>query len=310
MRNHPNAGRRRFLFLLAVCACLLVAPRSADFPAARAADDAGAPRGALVIVGGGGTPPVVLARALALAGGDNARVVVLPQASQRPETGPEAVAMFQEAGAKNVAWLPLSAEDDIDDDAELRRAALIWFPGGDQSRLMEALRGAHLIETITTRYRDGAVIGGTSAGAAVMSEQMIIGGAELKAIRRAGTPLGGGLGLWPGVIVDQHFHRRQRFNRLLSAVLDQPALVGVGIDERTAVIVRGGECEVLGESSVMVIDGRGAKIANGAAPGTSGAPPTPSAQPEPVTPQPPRAARDVRIDVLPAGEKFKLKRPG
>lgn len=300
MRNHPNAGRRRFLFLLAGYACLLLAPRSADLPMARAADDAGAPRGALVIVGGGGTPPVVLARALALAGGDSARVVVLPQASQRPETGPEAVAMFQEAGAKNVAWLPLSAEDDIDDEAELRSAALIWFPGGDQSRLMKALRDANLVETIVKRYRAGAVVGGTSAGAAVMSDQMIVGGAELKAIHRAGTPLGAGLGLWPGVIVDQHFHRRQRFNRLLSAVLDQPALVGVGIDERTAVIVRGGECEVLGDNSVMVIDGRGAEIDGGAA----STPSDPRSE-TPAAPQP-HAARNVRIDVLPAGQKFRI----
>ena len=214
----------------------------------------------LIIVGGGGTPDVVKQRAIELAGGPTAPVVIIPQASRRPEAGAENVAFWQKTGAMNVTALTLKPEQRDAEIALLKQAKLIWFSGGDQSRLMDALREAKLIDFIKQRHRDGAIIGGTSAGAAVMSQQMIIGGAELNAIMRGGTPLADGLGLWPGTIVDQHFHRRRRFNRLLSAVLDHPKLIGIGIDERTAVIVQDDGFEVLGESSVLVIDARRAKI--------------------------------------------------
>ncbi|MCB9858266.1 MAG: cyanophycinase [Phycisphaerales bacterium] len=145
----------------------------------------------------------------------------------------------------------------------LNDADLIWFSGGDQNRLMRRLNEAGIADVIRQRFRDGCVVGGTSAGAAVMSERMITGKADLESIAHGGTELAGGLGLWPGVIVDQHFLKRRRFNRLYSAVLDHPDLIGVGIDERTAVIVRGDRIDVMGDSSVMIIDARNASTSAG-----------------------------------------------
>jgi len=216
--------------------------------------------GPLIIVGGGGTPDVVKLRAVELAGGPTAAIVIIPQASRRPEAGAENVAFWKKTGATNVTALTLKPEQRAAEIDLLKQAKFIWFSGGNQSRLMDALRDANLIDLIKQRHRAGVVIGGTSAGAAVMSQRMIIGNAELEAIVRDGTPLADGLGLWPGTIVDQHFHRRRRFNRLLSAVLDHPDQIGIGIDERTAVIVQGDGFEVMGESSVLVIDARRAIV--------------------------------------------------
>lgn len=262
MRSIVEIARRLWFWLgMTGAAIFLFAPvSSCTKNDSQISQGVGSSRGALVIVGGGGTPDDVVKRAIALAGGDEAPVVILPQASQRAEAGEESAEMFRKAGAKHVRALSLEEATIGDDRALIDKALLIWFPGGDQNRLMKRLYDAGLVESIRERQRTGAVVGGTSAGAAVMGEVMIKGGAELKAIQRGGTPVDVGLGLWPEAIVDQHFLRRQRFNRLLSAVMERPTLVGVGIDEKTAVIVRDGSFEVMGDSSVIVIDARTAKM--------------------------------------------------
>jgi cyanophycinase len=134
------------------------------------------------------------------------------------------------------------------------------MPGGDQNRLMKAIEGTGLDEVIRARYRAGAIVGGTSAGAAVLSKLMITGEADLKVLAAGKTELARGLGIWEAGIFDQHFLARQRNNRLLSAVLDNPGMVGVGIDEATAAIVRNGQIEVVGRSAVVVFDSRKAKV--------------------------------------------------
>jgi cyanophycinase len=173
-------------------------------------------------------------------------------------------------------------------EAAIAEAALIWLPGGDQNRLMEALDEVRLTDDIQRRFRQGAVVAGTSAGAAVMGLQMITGEAALETVRAEGTVLAPGLGLWPEVIVDQHFVRRQRWARLVSAVLDHPELVGVGIDERTAVEVQGRNWRVLGEGSVVIIDARRAECAK-------------------VAPGEHHAARGIRMTILRPGEVFGLR---
>jgi cyanophycinase len=215
--------------------------------------------GALVVVGGGGTPDDVVLDLFMLAGGRDANMVILAQASGRPEAGEESVAWWKGKGFERVASLDLS------DAAAARRAiesaTLIWFPGGDQSRLLDAIEKANLADAIHARHRAGAVVGGTSAGAAVLSAWMIVGGetADLTVVRSGSVAVVKGLDLLPGTIIDQHFLKRQRFNRLLSAVLEQPDLVGIGIDEKTAILVRGTHLDVLGESGVLVVDARGTK---------------------------------------------------
>lgn len=214
--------------------------------------------GPLIAVGGGGTPETVLARALELAGGSSARVLVLAQASQREDAGEGSVRMWRGAGASDVSDLDLA-----DPEAARRaigQADLIWMPGGSQNRLLEALDGAGLVEAIRARHAAGAVVGGTSAGAAVLSELMMTGEAELGRIAAGTTELVPGLGVWKGAIIDQHVLARQRLNRTISAVLDHPHLVGVAVDERTAAILVGTRVEVVGERNVVLIDARGASV--------------------------------------------------
>lgn len=214
------------------------------------------PAGKLVIVGGGGTPSSIVKKTIEL-GGKAASVVVIPYASARPEAGEELVEFFESHGADSVQILDLdNRERGIE---QLDNADVVWMGGGSQNRLMESLP-TKVVEKLRVRYQEGCIVGGTSAGAAVMSKMMITGDADLKSIRAGTTQLVEGLGL-TNLIVDQHFHRRQRFNRLLSAVLDHPESIGVGIDERTAIIVSADHFEVAGESSVAVVDASEATVA-------------------------------------------------
>lgn len=228
-------------------------------PAATTA--AGPPRGHLLVVGGNGTTDDILERAVATAGGAAGLIVIFPQASELPETGRESAAMWTKAGMGRAVVASVADADGVSAAVKaVEEASFIWFPGGDQVRLVKALESTPIPEAIRARYQAGALVGGTSAGAAVMSGRMITGEADLKAITAGRTELKPGFGLWPEVIVDQHFLKRQRNNRLISAVLDHPALVGVGIDETTAVFVSGASFEVLGQNSVVVIDARRARV--------------------------------------------------
>lgn len=214
-----------------------------------------APQGRLVVVGGGRVGESIRRRALELAGGPSARILIVPHASSYPASVQVASREWLEVGATTVDVLAL--DDPQAARATIEAADLIWFRGGSQVRLMESLVEAGVVDAIRDRFNRGAVVGGTSAGAAVMSRIMIAGPAG-----RRGTPegnlarLGDGLGLWPDVIVDQHFLKRRRMPRLVGVVRQNAELLGIGIDEATAVVVSGREFEVVGESEVVVIDAR------------------------------------------------------
>lgn len=214
--------------------------------------------GTVVAVGGGGVPEGLLKSMIEMAGGTEIRVVVLPQASQSENRGQDAAQEFRDQGAICVEVL------ELDDPAAAKKtiaaADLIWFSGGDQSKLIAELDKIDLQESIHERLQAGAVVGGTSAGAAVMSSRMIIDSPEVQAIRSGNTPMGTGLGLTQELIIDQHFIERERLNRLLSALIDHPDLLGVGIGERTAIIVQNEQIRVFGDGSVIILDARGATI--------------------------------------------------
>lgn len=239
-----QAGKIRTIALLVATLC--------------AAAPAGAQPGPIVAVGGGGTTDEIVSRTLALAGGREAVVAVLPQSSAVENAGASSVRMWRDAGAAEAFIVDLAGGTTA--RAALERATLIWIPGGDQNRFMRAIEGTGLAEVILARHRAGVVVGGTSAGAAVLSDAMITGKADLTALTAGATVLAKGLGVWSDVLVDQHFLKRQRSNRLLSAVLDRPSLVGVGVDEATAVIARGRVLEVVGRGVVVVMDPRGARV--------------------------------------------------
>jgi cyanophycinase len=165
---------------------------------------------------------------------------------------------------------------------ELKGVTGIWFTGGWQGRIRDLLMDQDeegnwydgpVLEEIRRLYHDGAVIGGTSAGAAIMSDPMIDGGSSLGALLQGATEedpyyddrddrvfLTRGLGFWSEVMADQHFIERGRFGRLIAAMADRNINLGIGVDENTALVVRGGEVEVVGESGAIIIDMSAARI--------------------------------------------------
>lgn len=217
--------------------------------------------GPLVIVGGGGVPEEVYRTFLEMGGGKKAILAVLPQASSRPDRGQAAVELFTKLGVAEVYNVNL--DDPKKARALISKATAIWFPGGSQAQLYEALNKAGLIDLLQARHRAGIPFAGTSAGAAIMSELMIPRVPEKPGLVTGNTPITKGLGLAPELIIDQHFVVRARMSRLLGAVLDHPDRVGVGIGESTAIVVRGATFTVMGKGSVVVIDARQAKTSNG-----------------------------------------------
>ncbi len=236
--------------------------------------------GALVSVGGGTIGDEIRNRFIELAGGKAARLLIVPQASSLPTAGEKQAAPFREKGMKHVTILDLS--DPTKARAAIEAAEAIWIGGGQQNRLMDRLEEAEVAATIRKRHASGVPIGGTSAGAAVMSEVMIAGDT---------LPLDKGLALWPQVVVDQHFVVRKRFNRSLRTIMGHPAKVGVGIGESTAVVVNfeTKSAEVVGAGVVTVIDARTANV-SGSGEGSE------------------QSWRDVRIHWLQAGESFAFGR--
>jgi cyanophycinase len=239
-------------------------------------------------------------RFVELAGGPGrARIVVFPMATaSAAEVGPALARELEQLGAR--AWsVNLSREQAMLDSVArgLDSATGIWFSGGDQNRTMAVLARTPVAAAIRSRYIAGAVVGGTSAGAAVMTTPMITGEERRPGgnrpdtsqnwitITAANVVTAEGLGLLEGAIVDQHFLRRRRHNRLMSLVLEQPGKIGVGIDEGTALVVEpSGWWTVIGESSAVIYDARqGAVTSSGSAV---------------------LGARDVRVHVLPPGGRF------
>ena len=228
-----------------------------------------------------------------LAGGPDAPIVYLPTASRERKTrkGYE-TQLRQELGCTNLRVLDVKTREDAQrsDYADLAsRARGIFFGGGDQVRITTALLDTPVGNAIADAYARGAVVAGTSAGTACQSALMITGEGDFTVIRANAVELKRGLGFFRGVIVDQHFIVRQRSNRLLSVILEHPDLLGVGVDEDTAVWVRpDGTFEVVGLRSVMVIDASGASIRK--APGEGG--------------KERLGVHDVKLHVLLPGEAF------
>ena len=207
-----------------------------------------AAEGHLVLAGGGPTPAEVFERTLALSGGRLAIVAVLPQTFPNDTIADAAVAMWRTLHAAEV--IKVSRTDAAMARTALARATLIWIPGGFPAHFMQTLAATPLAEIIRERFSSGVTIGGASAGAVAMSSTMLADDV---------TPLAGpstieGLGLWPEAIVSPHFTERRRLASLIPIVSDHPNLIGIGLDEGTAVIVFKGAFDVLGRGTVSVVD--------------------------------------------------------
>ncbi len=212
----------------------------------------------LLIVGGGDRPPAAMRHFVQWAGGEKGRILIVTWASGEPEKAYAGLAASFEAGTKIRAEQAIDPETEADKQKlseQLKNATGIFFSGGDQNRIMKVLEDKTLLDLIKDRYRAGVPIGGTSAGAAVMSDPMMNGEADLKKVDVSNTPTAKGIGLLPDVIVDQHFLVRQRQNRLFSLMLKYPDKLGIGIDENMAIVVEDGrKLTVEGPTAVMFID--------------------------------------------------------
>lgn len=259
------------------------------------------PGGTLFVVGGGPQPPALVEEFVRLAGGrGKAKIAVMAMASSGGLAGGNEKAADLRALGASASNIWLTHTQALTDSAArlLDGVTGIWFGGGDQVRLADVLRGTPTLHAIRARFAAGAVVGGTSAGAAVLSTPMITGDERRPGgdrppadssdawltIDRDDVITADGFDFITNAIVDQHFVRRKRHNRLLSLVLERRQRLGVGIDESTALVIGpDGMWRVLGASVVVIYDARASSIA-----------PTPGRL----------GATNVRMHILPAGSRF------
>jgi cyanophycinase len=221
----------------------------------------GEERGWIVPIGGAENKendPRILQRFVEASGGREADIVVIPTASRLAETGLRYAKLFSELGAAAVEVMDFDTRRDAQEAGRLSRLAVatgVFFTGGNQLRLTTLLGGTAVAKLIRQRNAHGVTVGGTSAGASMLSEHMIAFGDEGAAVVSGSVRLAPGLGLTNRFIIDQHFRQRDRLGRLLTALAYNPFAVGIGLDEDTAVFIGPDETvEVEGSGGVTVVD--------------------------------------------------------
>ena len=221
--------------------------------------------GRLVIIGGAEDRQqdrIILRKFLELSGGPNAKIRFITAASSVPDVVWDSYkAVFQDLGALDCEVVPMLTREDASKPevvSQIAQANGIFITGGDQTRLMACLWESPAFQALHRAFfLNGACIGGTSAGAAVMSRHMLALGTPTPAPRKDTVSTDIGLGFVANAIVDQHFSQRHRLSRLLSALAQRPDLLGVGIDEDTALIIEPNQSvEIVGKGSVTLVDPR------------------------------------------------------
>jgi cyanophycinase len=222
----------------------------------------GCTRGWIVPIGGAENKENdrhILERFVEVSGGRDADIVVIPTASRLNETGPRYEKLFGELGAARVTIMDFDTRRDCHEAGRLQRleaASGIFFTGGNQLRLSTLLGGTPVAKLVRLRNAAGVTVGGTSAGASILSEHMIAFGDEGSAVISGSVRLAPGLGLTNRFIIDQHFRQRDRLGRLLTALAYNPFAVGIGLDEDTAAFIAPDETvEVVGSGGVTIVDG-------------------------------------------------------
>ncbi len=194
------------------------------------------------------------------AGGDSATIGIIPSASREPAVvGDRYYQLFTAMGAPHVQVLDIRYRNECEEARwidVLNDCSGVFITGGDQLRLRDLIGGTRLLQVLKEKLaRSELVLAGTSAGAAIMGEQMIAGGSSGESPNQSLVDLTDGLGFVPELLVDQHFHNRNRMARLLSAIAAHPNRLGVGIDEDTCIaIAEDGVFQVLGKGTITVID--------------------------------------------------------
>ncbi|MBN9417106.1 cyanophycinase [bacterium SCN 62-11] len=208
----------------------------------------------LVLVGGGQHPPEAMKALYDWTGKPEPHILVIGWASSVPDENLR-ILVDDYAQYAHRPQLELAARDQATVLAQLERADGVWFTGGDQTKVMQVLQDRTLLQALRDKFQNGTVFGGTSAGCAIMSRKMLTGNADLTVIDPAKVEIAEGLGLLPeNIIVDQHFLRRQRENRLLGALLGNPGHSGIGVDEDTALLLSNGiQARVVGRAQLMLL---------------------------------------------------------
>jgi cyanophycinase len=221
----------------------------------------GATRGWIIPIGGAENKENdrhILERFVRCSGGRDADIVVIPTASRLHETGPRYEKLFREIGAARVDAMDFDTRRDCQEPGRLQRleeASGIFFTGGNQLRLTTLLGGTPVAKLVRNRNASGVTVGGTSAGASILSEHMIAFGDEGSSVISGSVRLAPGLGLTNRFIIDQHFRQRDRLGRLLTALAYNPFAVGIGLDEDTAAFIGPDETvEVEGSGGVTIVD--------------------------------------------------------
>lgn len=223
------------------------------------------PAGSLFVVGGAEDrtrAKLILDRFAETCGGADAHILLVASASGHPEKVLEEYEeAFRDLGVHDLTHTYQGHRSHLDDPAlheALERATGVYFTGGDQLKLGALLAATPFAARLRERYNDeGLHLGGTSAGASAMSELMIARGRARAMPRLSSVRFADGLGILPGVIIDQHFQERDRIGRLMAAVLRRPGTLGIGVDEDTAFILKDGTIDVIGAGTITIVDSAG-----------------------------------------------------
>jgi cyanophycinase len=220
----------------------------------------GPQHGALVIVGGGRVGADIMTRLFDLGGGRHAPLVVIPTASgadSYPDDWP-GLKMFKDFGADHITLLHTKDRAVADSEAfvtPLTTAKIVWFVGGRQWRLVDSYLHTRTQREVEKVLERGGVVAGSSAGASIIADYMVRGARENNYVMMA-PGYEEGFGLIKGVAIDQHMLTRNRQDDLEDVIAKHPELLGIGLDESTAIVVRGQEFEVVGASKIAIHDGR------------------------------------------------------
>jgi cyanophycinase len=223
------------------------------------------PRGTLIIIGGserGGEQEILYEVAKRAHRKQGRRLLLVTVASREPEESvKEYKKIFRDLGVTNMDVVNVRSRDDAFDEKHVEKchgSPVIFFTGGDQLRITSQIGDTPLYQCFHHIFTEGGVIVGTSAGAAAMPETMLVSGQGEDSSQMSAIGMAPGLGLLKGATIDTHFAERGRLSRIVGAVAQNPRNIGIGIDEDTAIIVKGNESfRVLGKGAVYIVDGTG-----------------------------------------------------
>jgi cyanophycinase len=217
--------------------------------------------GRLMAIGGAedtNNDRTILKEFLRLARGAKARIVVMTVATDKvEEVGRDYVNAFKGLGVDDVTIVDVSTREDAQAEAGIKAvegATGIFFTGGDQLHITSLLGGSSLHQALFQRFKKGVIVAGTSAGASMMGNSMILSGDRDETPRFSSVEIGPGMDFLIGAIIDTHFSQRGRIGRLLTAVAHFPQDLGIGVDENTALVITDHHFDVIGEGAVTVVD--------------------------------------------------------